>query len=124
MILDLVNLIHLVSNLTDPNLTVPFGQGKHKQCESEKNKTVKEVLLNLLKESDAVEQQGFNITDQKKGITIINHYKEITKTKNKQANKQTIRYVAIQREVLKKFKDIKSFIENVGLSKSTLCFKI
>ena len=54
-----------------------------------KNKTVKEVLLNLLKESDAVEQQGFNITDQKKGITIINHYKEITKTKNKQANKQT-----------------------------------
>ena len=50
---------------------------------------MKEVLLNLLKESDAVEQQGFNITDQKKGITIINHYKEITKTKNKQANKQT-----------------------------------
>ena len=49
---------------------------------------MKEVLLNLLKESDAVEQQGFNITDQKKGITIINHYKEITKTKNKQANKQ------------------------------------
>ena len=44
MILDLVNLIHLVSNLTDPNLTVPFGQGKHKQCESEKKKkTVKEV---------------------------------------------------------------------------------
>ena len=57
--------------------------------QEKKNKTVKEVLLNLLKESDAVEQQGFNITDQKKGITIINHYKEITKTKNKQANKQT-----------------------------------
>ena len=57
--------------------------------QEKKNKTVKEVLLNLLKESDAVEQQGFNITDQKKGITVINHYKEITKTKNKQANKQT-----------------------------------
>ena len=57
--------------------------------QEKQNKTVKEVLLNLLKESDAVEQQGFNITDQKKGITIINHYKEITKTKNKQANKQT-----------------------------------
>ena len=57
--------------------------------QEKKKKTVKEVLLNLLKESDAVEQQGFNITDQKKGITIINHYKEITKTKNKQANKQT-----------------------------------
>ena len=85
---------------------------------------MKEVLLNLLKESDAVEQQGFNITDQKKGTTIINHYKEITKTKNKQANKQTIRYVAIQREVLKKFKYIKSIIENVGLSRSTAYFKI
>ena len=57
--------------------------------QEKKNKTVKEVLLNLLKESDAVEQQEFNIKDQKEGITIINHYKDITKTKNKQANKQT-----------------------------------
>ena len=48
----------------------------------------------------------------------------ISVTKNKQANKQTIRYVAIQREVLKKFKYIKSIIENVGLSRSTAYFKI
>ena len=50
---------------------------------------MKEELLKSLKKSDAVEEQEFNITDQKEGITIINHYKEIRKTKNKQANKQT-----------------------------------
>ena len=51
--------------------------------QEKKNKAVKEELLNSLKKSDAVEEQEFNITDQKEGITIINHYKEIRKTKNK-----------------------------------------
>ena len=60
-----------------------------KSITRKKKKTVKEELLKSLKKSDAVEEQEFNITDQKKGITIINHYKEIRKTKNKQANKQT-----------------------------------
>ena len=60
-----------------------------KSITRKKKKTVKEELLKSLKKSDAVEEQEFNITDQKEGITIINHYKEIRKTKNKQANKQT-----------------------------------
>ena len=60
-----------------------------KSITRKKKKTVKEELLKSLKKSDAVEEQEFNITDQKEGITIINRYKEIRKTKNKQANKQT-----------------------------------
>ena len=49
-------------------------------------KTVKEELLNLLRESDAVEESDFNIqniSDQREAIERINHYDEITKTGNK-----------------------------------------
>ena len=39
-------------------------------------------------------------------------------------NKKAIRYDAIQEQILKNFKEKERFIENVGLSRSTVCFKI
>ena len=52
---------------------------------------LKEVLLNFLRESDAVEQQEFklhNITDQREeDIDIIKHYQEIIMTGNEKSNK-------------------------------------
>ena len=65
---------------------------------------VKEELLNLLKESDIVDKQEFNIQniiDQRETIDIIKRYEEIIKT----GNKKTIRYEAMQGQMLKKFKD-------------------
>ena len=47
---------------------------------------VKEELLNLLKESDIVDKQEFdiqNIIDQRETIDIIKRYEEIIKTGNK-----------------------------------------
>ena len=41
----------------------------------------------------------------------------------KTGNKKTIRYEAIQRQMLKKLKDKEGFIENEGLSRSTVYFK-
>ena len=80
------------------------------------NKTLKEELLNSLKENDTVEELEFNTTsiiDPREAITIINHYEEIIKTQKK----KTISYVAIQGLMLKKFKDTEDFIENVELPK-------
>ena len=65
---------------------------------------VKEELLNLLKKSDIVDKQEFNIQniiDQRETIDIIKRYEEIIKT----GNKKTIRYGAMQGQMLKKFKD-------------------
>ena len=42
----------------------------------------------------------------------------------KTENKKTIRYEAIQGQILKKFKDKEGFIENVELSRSTFYFKL
>ena len=39
-------------------------------------------------------------------------------------NKKAIRYDAIQEQILKNFKEKERFIENAGLSRSTVCFKI
>ena len=39
-------------------------------------------------------------------------------------NKKTIGYVAMQRQMLKTFKDTEDFSENIGLSRSTIYFKI
>ena len=41
----------------------------------------------------------------------------------KTGNKKTIRYEAIQGQILKKFKDKEGFIENERLSRSTVYFK-
>ena len=48
--------------------------------------TMKEGLLNSLRESDTVEERDFNIqniTDQREVIEIIEYYEEIIKTGNK-----------------------------------------
>ena len=54
--------------------------------------TVKEELLNSLRESDTVEEKDFNIrkiTDQREAIAIeiIKYFEEIIKTGNKKSNK-------------------------------------
>ena len=54
--------------------------------------TVKEELLNSLRESDTVEEKDFNIrkiTDQREAIAIeiIKYFEEIIKTRNKKSNK-------------------------------------
>ena len=54
-----------------------------------------------------------------KAIDIIKSYEEIIKMGNKKT-----KYEAIQGQMLKKFKDMEGSIENVGLSRSTVCFKI
>ena len=86
-------------------------------------KTVKKDLINLLRESDTVEESDFNIQntiDKWEVIERIKHYNEIIKT----GNKTTIRYESIQGQMLKNFKDTEGFVENVGLSRSTTYFKI
>ena len=95
-----------------------------KTAKRKKNtKTVKEDLLNLLRESDTVQESNFNIPntiDKREVIERIKHYNEIIKT----GNKTTIRYESIQGQMLKNFKDTEGFVENVGLSRSTTYFKI
>ena len=54
-----------------------------------------------------------NIIVQREAVDIIKHYEEIIKTRNK----ATIRYEAIQGQMLKKFKNME------GLSRSTIYFK-
>ena len=51
----------------------------------ETNETVKEKLLNSIKENNAVEDPGLNIddvTDPGEAIIIINSYEEIVKIEN------------------------------------------
>ena len=84
---------------------------------------MKEKSINSLRESDTVQEREFNIhniIDQGEAIDIIKHYVDIMKTENK----KTIRYEAIQGQMLKKFKDKEGFIENVGLIRFTSYFKI
>ena len=82
-----------------------------------------EELLNSLRESDTVQESDFNIKniiDQQEAIKRTKHYDVTIKTENK----NNIRYESIQGQVLKNFKDTKEFVENVGLSQSTIYFKI
>ena len=86
----------------------------------EKTETVKGGLSKTLKENDTVEEDDFNIkniVDQKEAANKIN---EIIKS----GNKNTVRYWSIQGHILKKLKCSKGFVENVGISRSTIYFKI
>ena len=58
--------------------------------------------------------------DQQEAINKIKHYDEIIKT----GNKNTIRYESIEGQMLKKFKDTEGFVENIGIIRSTVYFKI
>ena len=73
-------------------------------------KTVKEELLNSLRERDFNIQ---NMTDQREAIERI-----------KTENKNTIRYESIQGQMLKKIKDTEGFVKNSQHSRSTIYFKI
>ena len=71
-----------------------FFTGSHggkNYCKKKNPPKLKEVLLNFLRESDAVEQQEFklhNIIDQREeDIDIIKHYQEIIMTGNEKSNK-------------------------------------
>ena len=73
------------------------------------HKTVKRELLKSLRENDTVEEPEFiitNVNNPRELMTIINHYDEIIKTQNKKA-----RYLAIQGQMLTKFKDMEEFTE-------------
>ena len=95
---------------------------------SEKKKTnesVKEELLNLIRENETVEEPGPNIDSVTNPgeviITItINRYGKIAKC----WTKKTIRYVTKQREMLKKFRYAEVFIKKEGLGRSSIYFKI
>ena len=84
-------------------------------------KTVKEELVKLLRESDAVEQSDFDIkhiVDQQEEINKIKHYDKIIKT----GNKNTINYGSIEQQMFRKFKDTEGFVEKLGLSRSRTYF--
>ena len=88
------------------------------------NETIKRELLNLSKENDDDEKQGFNgtvnnVNNSQEAIFAICRYEDIIKTQNKKA----IAYIAKQRQFLKKFKGNQNFFDNVGQSKSTIYFK-
>ena len=84
-----------------------------KTITSKKNTEIAtEKLLHLLRESDDVEDREFNIhniIDQTEAIDIIKHYEEIIET----GNKKTIKYEAVNGQILKKFKNMEEFIENI-----------
>lgn len=63
-----------------------------------------------MRENDTVEGLEFNITsiiNPREAITVINHYEEIMKKQIK----KTVGYVAIQRQILKMFKDMKTLLK-------------
>ena len=84
---------------------------------------MKEELLKSLKKNDTVEESDSDIksiVDQSKAMKKIKHYDKIIKT----GNKNTKRYESIQGQMLEKFKDSEGIVENVGISRSTIYFKI
>ena len=77
--------------------------------------TVKQELLNSIKKDDNLEEPDINATadtikDPLEAIRLIQSYKEIMKTQNK----RTIEYLGKQRQLLKKLRETRQFIENVG----------
>lgn len=89
------------------------------------NETVKQELLNSLKENDDLEEPGLDetayaIMHPLEAVRITNPYKETIKTQNKRA----IGYVGKQGQLLKNFKETENVFENVGQIKSKIYFKI
>lgn len=77
--------------------------------------TVKQELLNSIKKDDSLEEPDINATadtikDPLEAIRLIQSYEEIMKTQNK----RTIEYLGKQRQLLKKLRETRQFIENVG----------
>ena len=77
--------------------------------------TVKQELLNSIKKDDNLEEPDINATadtmkDPLEAIRLIQSYEEILKTQSK----RTIEYLGKQRQLLKKLRETRQFIENVG----------
>lgn len=77
--------------------------------------TVKQELLNSIKKDDNLEEPDINATadtikDPLEAIRLIQSYEEIMKTQTK----RTIEYLGKQRQLLKKLRETRQFIENVG----------
>ena len=87
------------------------------------NETIKREFLNLLLENDDVGEQGLNKTANNVNNSqeaILRRYKDIIKAQNKKG----IKYIGRKEQLLKMFKHIEHFFDNVGQSKSTIYFKI
>ena len=79
------------------------------------SKTIKQELLNSLKEIDSLEKPDIDATadtirNSFKAIRLIQHYKKIIKTEKNRA----LSYVGKQGLLLKKFRKTKQFLQNVG----------
>lgn len=86
------------------------------------NETVKQELLNLLKQNDKTEEPGFEETStpfrgNHNNTTLRGNY-------HSSGKKRIIGYVRKQGQLLKKFKEKEQIFRNVGQSKSTLYFKM
>ena len=85
------------------------------------NENVKAELLKSLRENDENEEIGINTANNTiEAIEHINRHKEIIKTQHK----RVIRHIYKQAEILKFFKETKSFFENEGQIRFTIYFKI
>ena len=81
------------------------------------NETVKQELLNLLKQNDKTEEPGFEETStpfrgNHNNTTLRGNY-------HSSGKKRIIGYVRKQGQLLKKFKEKEQIFRNVGQSKST-----
>ena len=82
-------------------------------------------MLNSLQGNDDVEEQGLNktannVNNSQDTKLIIRRYEDIIKIQNKKA----LGYIGKQGQLLKKFKGIEHFFDNVGQSRSRKYFKI
>ena len=78
------------------------------------NESIKRELLESLKENNDVEevwlnQTPNNVNNSQEAIAIISRYEKIIKIENK----KVIGYTGKQKELFKKFKDIKKFLDNI-----------
>ena len=81
------------------------------------NESIKRELLKPLKENNDVEEIGLNqtpnnVNNSQEAIAIISRYEKIIKIENT----TVIGYTGKQKELLKKFKDIKKFLDNIRQS--------
>lgn len=84
------------------------------------NETVKQELLNSLKENDNLEEHQVLMKQQMRQQTPVKRYKKIIKTQNKRVKG----YAGKLDQLLKKFKGTEQYFQNVEQSKVTIYFKM
>ena len=81
------------------------------------NENVKEELLDSLREKEEDEETKINtVNNATEALEQINHYEEMIRTQGK----WLIQYICKQGEIIKMLKEIESFFDNAGHSRSTL----